>query len=202
MSKSNINAAPALILKKARELFFEFGYHKTSMRQIAKAVGISTWPLYTNFKNKQDIFLAICQEEYDYVIKNFSHAASENDNASNKLKKMILAYKDFHKFEKHYFQIRRVALMPTAGFDLTEDAFKTILKQEIDIYKEIQKVIQEGIDKGEIKSQNAKELTLVFVAMIEGIIFHDDTTIIEHFDENLDSLIDKAIELIQKSLMN
>lgn len=44
------------ILTESLELFAEKGYHGTSMREIAKAVGIKGSSIYNHFKGKEDVF--------------------------------------------------------------------------------------------------------------------------------------------------
>ena len=44
------------ILNQALELFAENGYHGTSMREIAKAVGIKGSSIYNHFSGKEEIF--------------------------------------------------------------------------------------------------------------------------------------------------
>ncbi|RAK11738.1 TetR family transcriptional regulator [Halanaerobium saccharolyticum] len=44
------------ILNEALELFAENGYHGTSMREIAKAVGIKGSSIYNHFSGKEEIF--------------------------------------------------------------------------------------------------------------------------------------------------
>lgn len=44
------------ILNKALDLFAENGYHGTSMREIAAAVGIKSSSIYNHFSGKEDIF--------------------------------------------------------------------------------------------------------------------------------------------------
>lgn len=47
------------ILVAAEELFHRFGYRKTTVAEIAQAVGIAKGAIYLNFPSKEEIFLAI-----------------------------------------------------------------------------------------------------------------------------------------------
>jgi AcrR family transcriptional regulator len=47
------------IERAATELFYEQGYHATSMRDIASRVGITAGALYNHFPGKQDLLFAI-----------------------------------------------------------------------------------------------------------------------------------------------
>jgi len=50
------------LLKAAAHLFRAQGYDKTTVRQIAAAVGIQSGSIFHHFKNKESILLAIMQE--------------------------------------------------------------------------------------------------------------------------------------------
>jgi AcrR family transcriptional regulator len=60
-------AQKALLLQRvhdaARELFYRYGYHDTTIDQIATAAGIQRATLYKHFRNKQDI-LEMMAERY------------------------------------------------------------------------------------------------------------------------------------------
>jgi AcrR family transcriptional regulator len=52
------------LLEKAVQLFLKHGYEKTSMRDLAKAVGIQAPGIYYHFKSKKDILYQINQESW------------------------------------------------------------------------------------------------------------------------------------------
>lgn len=55
------------ILKAAKQVFSEKGYHDTHMEDISDALGVSKRTLYLYFKNKEDLFRAMCAEGLDEV---------------------------------------------------------------------------------------------------------------------------------------
>jgi AcrR family transcriptional regulator len=50
----------------AVELFMEYGYHATSMRQIAERAGLALGGIYNHFASKDDIFEAIIVDKHPY----------------------------------------------------------------------------------------------------------------------------------------
>lgn len=56
----------AAILKAARELFVQQGFHGTSMRQIAKKSGIALGGLYNHFESKEQVFESVFLEYHPY----------------------------------------------------------------------------------------------------------------------------------------
>ena len=51
------------ILKAAKQVFAEQGFHQSSMRQIIDRCGLSTGAVYNYFPGKADIVRAICEDE-------------------------------------------------------------------------------------------------------------------------------------------
>jgi len=50
------------LLKTARQLFFEDGYHPTSLEKVADAAGYSKGAVYSNFRNKDELCTAVLDE--------------------------------------------------------------------------------------------------------------------------------------------
>ena len=62
--RSNAQATDsrARILREARRLFIERGYHPLSMREIAEQAGISKAGIYHHFEDKETLFLAVLND--------------------------------------------------------------------------------------------------------------------------------------------
>jgi AcrR family transcriptional regulator len=56
------------ILQAAKELFLEEGYQATTIRRIADRVGISAPALYLYFRDKEALFLALCDQTFDHLV--------------------------------------------------------------------------------------------------------------------------------------
>ena len=73
------------ILAAARRSFNESGYVGLTMRQIATECGIDLKNLQYYFRTKEDLFLAICQEEYDKTIAALKHVSLATNDVSGKV---------------------------------------------------------------------------------------------------------------------
>lgn len=56
------------ILQAAEEEFLQKGFQKASLRNIAKAAGVTTGSLYWHFQNKEELFEALTGEHYRYLM--------------------------------------------------------------------------------------------------------------------------------------
>ncbi len=74
------------ILQAAIRLFTEKGFEQTSIEELARAAGIGKGTIYGYFATKQEIFLAFCEEEIDYV---FKHMDEEVDPEAPLLEQIV-----------------------------------------------------------------------------------------------------------------
>src|ERR1700675_4137539 len=53
------------LLEAAARVFAEHGYHGASLDEVAAVAGFTKGAVYSNFKNKEDLFLALFRANYD-----------------------------------------------------------------------------------------------------------------------------------------
>jgi len=62
MSDADDTSRRSLILKAAAKLFREHGYERTSVRQIAEALGMTSGSLFYHFATKEELLVAVMEE--------------------------------------------------------------------------------------------------------------------------------------------
>ncbi|AMV71783.1 TetR family transcriptional regulator [Desulfuromonas sp. DDH964] len=67
------------ILAAAVELFAARGFERTSIGDLARTAGIGKGTIYGYFRTKEEIFLAFCEDELDFI---FRSLAEESDPAA------------------------------------------------------------------------------------------------------------------------
>ncbi|EFK08276.1 transcriptional regulator, TetR family [delta proteobacterium NaphS2] len=77
------------ILAKAVVLFYRVGFTKASVRNIAKAVGLSNATLYLYFKKKEDLLFRIIDDVGEELLENLRRVAGEHDETIERLRAMI-----------------------------------------------------------------------------------------------------------------
>jgi AcrR family transcriptional regulator len=53
------------LLRAAAQVFAQHGFHGASLDQVAAAAGFTKGAVYSNFKNKDDLFLALIEADYN-----------------------------------------------------------------------------------------------------------------------------------------
>jgi AcrR family transcriptional regulator len=84
------------ILDAAIDLFYERGYHATTMRDIAAAVGIKAGSLYNHYAGKQEILLRICLETSTQLYEGAVAALKGVEEIEGQLRRYIIWHVSFH----------------------------------------------------------------------------------------------------------
>lgn len=156
------------VLNKAMELFWEKGFHATSIQDLVSHLGINRASLYDTFGGKEELF---------------SRSFQEYRKASGDMVKGLLAGKASVKdgFEKLFdYAIeeavkddnRKGCFVVNTTTELIpgDSNIHSILRDNMDNVGELfAAYIQKGIDRGEIdSSKNAKEIGLMLFAFYNG----------------------------------
>ena len=65
------------IHQAARKEFRERGFHGASLRSIVKSLGMTTGAFYGYYKSKEDLFAALVEDHYRYLLDRFRQAQEE-----------------------------------------------------------------------------------------------------------------------------
>jgi AcrR family transcriptional regulator len=77
------------ILDKAKCLFIKHGYHGLSVREIAEEVGVSKAALYYHFKDKEELFIAVLNQNLEYTGQEIDAIQSSSKNSSEMIGRFI-----------------------------------------------------------------------------------------------------------------
>ena len=69
------------IIRAARAEFLSCGFQKASLHKIAENAGVTTGAIYTRYKNKDALFVALLQDFFETMNEAFSPAAAEYERA-------------------------------------------------------------------------------------------------------------------------
>jgi len=82
----------ALILTTAEEVFFEKGYHETSMEEIATRVGIAKGTVYLHFPGKEDLVIAIFERDMRSLLQEIDAIINSDKYATPRTKLEAVLY--------------------------------------------------------------------------------------------------------------
>ena len=163
-----------LILDIARKLIAQYGYGKTTIDDIANAIGMKKSSLYYYYNNKEDIMYEVMMREKSIYLKVIKQAMEIEGSTQDKII-------NYERAKKNYF---KKSMTP---FDLTVNQFIEIKRSIKDIFKNIEcdekqfvaKVISDGIKKNELKKCNKDKVADAIINISEALRikeFHNSET--------------------------
>jgi AcrR family transcriptional regulator len=152
------------ILKEARKLFQQFGVKKTTMEDIAKAMGKGKSTLYYYFCSKEDIFDAVVLREMDEVFSSVKQAVEKEDSAEEKLKAFTLT--KIRALQKRANLCKVVNGEVHDSLRCLKHLHTEYDKQETALVKDI---LQYGVKSGEFLKSIGKELDLLPSVMVSSL---------------------------------
>lgn len=152
----------AVIKEAALELFGKFGYHSTSISQIAKAAGVSKGLMYNYFDSKEDLLHKIIMEAIEEGEELMDRALSNSEDAYEQLTELVEASIRWVTNNLHHWKL------------LTSLAFQMdVLKGLEPIIQEKQgEAVQQGIDIfHRLGCEHPLEEAMMFGAIMDGMMF-------------------------------
>jgi len=154
------------ILSVANRLFSRFGFHKTSMDEIAKIARRAKGSLYYHFASKEDLFREVVSKEIASLKSHLSLIVEDTDsNASKKLSKYLVKRMEVLYDAANYHETLKADFFE--HFDFIDD-----LRTEFDQWEKenLKTIIQEGVKTKEFtKVEDIDILVDVLLMVLKGL---------------------------------
>ena len=153
-----------LILLKAAAMFRQRGFSATSMRDLAEAVGIEAASLYNHIRSKQEILEAICFEMANLFNEHMDQVEASTENTIAKIEQVLR----FH-IRQIIDNYEQVFVTDREWRHLEEPYLSNFQTQRRTYRKRFAALIEQGIDKKEIRRIDAPTAVLILLHAIGGI---------------------------------
>ena len=152
------------LLEVARELFAHKGLEATTMNDIAAASGRGRRTLYTYFRNKEEIYYAVIEEELERLSEKMDEVASMDVEPEEKVFTLI------------YTHLSIIRDTVARNGTLRAEFFRNIWMVEkvrkafdVEEHRILQKVLQEGVDKGRFRIENVGLMADIVYYSVKGL---------------------------------
>jgi AcrR family transcriptional regulator len=127
----------------AAELFFTNGYHATTQRQIATAVGIRPASLYHHFESKQDLLFAVVEHTLDDLLQGAQEAVDASADPRDQIDALVRHFIALISERQHEGAVGDIELRSL------EPANRSILVEKRDRYQQtLETIIDTGVAQG------------------------------------------------------
>jgi len=155
------------ILNAAESVFTKKGFNEARMDDIAEQTGLSKGTLYLYFKSKEDLIFAILNRIFQRSFKELESLKQEEASASATIAKLIDLVTGEIIGMLRLIPIIYSFLALAFRNKLVKRALKNYINGYLDIFIVI---VQRGIDTGEFRPVDAREVAIAASAIIEGTI--------------------------------
>lgn len=153
------------IIEATLKLYAHRGYYLTNIRDITKAVGISSPTFYRYFKDKRELFVEIIE----YVVKNFKKQIREDLRGERDLTQRSKIM--FETFYTQYSKIGEILNQLRSGVIIGDPWAKDrLLRLYQEMMKDLVKEIEDGIKNGIVRPVNPVLLAYFNLAINEAAI--------------------------------
>lgn len=186
-----------LILKSAKEVFFDKGYQRATIELITERAGLSAGTFYLYFKSKQEIYRILYSDGIDIFHRMAEEAVSwPGMGTIAKLSAIAHAYYRFYTEHTEYFDI--LAFIHLHQDILHEpNEMSSILDQKaLDLLKMIESIIEEGVDSGEFAPMDTWKATNVLWGMMDGLVMLAERNNVMVIGVSLEELIKQSLDMM------
>ncbi|MDR0873697.1 MAG: TetR/AcrR family transcriptional regulator [Prevotellaceae bacterium] len=159
-----ISKTREMLVDVARTLFAEQGFHNTTMNDIAAVSKKGRRTLYTYFKNKDEVYIAVIERELTYLLEKLRTVAERNINPERKLIEYI-----FTRLDAIKELIHRNGTLRSDFFNNVTEVERARRKIDIEEQKIIRKILQEGVEKGIFYMENIDITVMMIQFSLRGV---------------------------------
>lgn len=190
-SKEELFKAEAITA--GQKLFQQFGFHKTTMEDIANEMGRAKSTLYYYYKNKEEIFDAVIRKEISKLRAEVKIKVEAQRTMKDKIKTYFL---EFFREISNKVNLHRVIIKELIPGDIAHKYFFMMIDHE----KEYMiKILKEGYDLGEHRLFEKEDIPLeaeMFLIAIFGIVQYSVVNDSTFNEANLQKITDHLLPRI------
>jgi AcrR family transcriptional regulator len=155
------------ILEAARRRFLRFGPRKTTMDEVAREAGCSRTTLYAHFRNKEDLYGSLLEQDAEAFIREASSVLGSEGSAAKKIRCIVEITR--RTYARNH--VLRLALAGDAEMTLEPVARAFTRDQERLIIDVLRRVLEEAVAEGALRPIDPERVAY--------LMFHLGSTLVE-----------------------
>ncbi len=159
------------ILQHALKVFGKQGFAATKLTDVAKEAGITRGAIYHHFNNKIDLFHELAEKYRTKITNHLEQIYGKNLAPISKLKKLLKGYFELLETDEGLGEFEKLHLLKLEITNLYDTDCKKVQSFFQNNLQLISKLIQEGINNGDVKKDiNPEEFAWFLFAYVGGIL--------------------------------
>jgi AcrR family transcriptional regulator len=182
------------IIIAASGVFRKYGYRKTTMDDIAMAMGKGKSSIYYYFRNKDEIFIGVLEMEVNLLKKQLKEAVKQKKGYRDKLRAYIITRMvGFEGMINFYNAVKNEYL---SQFEFMEQIRSKYDQEEIAIVKGI---LDGGVEKGDFLIDDTDLASVALVTSMKG--FEIPLFITGQKGKDIEQRIDKLLKMLYHGIL-
>lgn len=149
------------IVEAATEYFSHYGYEKTTVAELARAVGFSKAYIYKFFQSKQEIGEVICTNRLDLIMQRVESVMIDSPTATEKIRRLFRTVTE--SGTELFFHDRKLYDIAAAA---SRESWPSARKYQQSLKNIVQKIIIEGRNQGEFERKTPLDETTEAIFMV------------------------------------
>ncbi len=174
------------LLAAARTAFVAKNYAEVTMDEIARAAGVTKGALYHHFASKQALYLEMMHADLQEKRDLFRLAVERPGSCRARLSRLTEHFLDLPPEKRDLIKLvrRDINIFKDPQREKLVRAYQAALPEQIEA------VLREGIEEGELAPTDARLLSWMYVAMVEVLLTHYAATLFEDDEAMLEAVLD------------
>lgn len=160
------------ILQAAREVFFEHGFHRATVGDVADGAEVSKGTVYLYFESKEMILALVLLEGLDELVEELEQACAADESlpADERLRRLGRAYLHFFEQEPAYFRLLMAMDRGRFQESVTPEVYQEVLVASLEGLEMVMRAVQQGIDEGLFRQCDVRRAASVLWATMNGVL--------------------------------
>jgi AcrR family transcriptional regulator len=175
------------LLEAARGRFLRFGPRKTTMDEVARAAGCSRTTLYAHFRNMEDLYGSLLDQDAEAFIRDASAAVESESSTGRKIRSIVEITRSTYA-RNH---VLRMAFTGDSEMSLEGVAGVYTRDQESRIIDLLRSVLEQGIAEGTLRKIDAERVAYLMFQLGTVLVEREVSDVADfEFDEILEVMDD------------
>ena len=160
------------ILRAAREVFFENGFHRATVDAVAERAEVSKGTVYLYFESKETILAHLLLEGLCELTGELeqAHVAKGSLPAEERLRRLGSAYLQFFQREPRYFHFLMAMDRGRFRDAVTPQVYQEVLEASMKGLSWVVQAVEQGIEEGVFGGCDARLAAATLWAVLNGVL--------------------------------
>jgi AcrR family transcriptional regulator len=160
------------ILRAAREVFFQSGFHQATVEAVAERAEVSKGTVYLYFESKETILAHLLLEGLCELVRELeeAYAAEEPLSADERLRRLGRAYFEFFRREPRYFRFLMAMDRDRFREVVAPVVYRKALETSMGGLDWAMRAVEQGIDEGMFGPCDARQAAATLWATLNGVL--------------------------------